>query len=135
MSSTCKAKRGDLVALVITSTYARTSGPVQSSTRVLVHMVTSITREGAVKATRPLHGSDLGRGEQYGPEKPSPIDRVLGLRQRYVIGADQVHIPSAIAAVLAHHYPGHPGQLQPFDSLEELRELLAPFRVRKMAEV
>lgn len=130
MTSTTKAKRGDLVAIERETSCTSTTSTTRR-TSIDVHIVTSVTREGVVKATRPVHGSDLGRETEYGPEKPQPIARIFGLRARYVIGAQTIHVPSAIAAVLAHHYPGHPNQLQPFDSLDELRSILRPFLVRQ----
>lgn len=117
--TTTKAKRGDLVAITFErSDYVIGQGPSVRN-YVEVHEVSSITRDGVVKCTRDLHAG----------ARSTPIERRYGWQNRYVIGADTIDKAGALAAIKGHHYEGHPGQLRPFDSLEELRDLLRPFLI------
>lgn len=125
--TTTKAKRGDLVALHFESSSVSVEHGRSVRSAIEIHLVTGVTREGVVKATRPVHGSDLGRCERYEPEKPQPIARRHGLVARYVIPAAHLDVARATAAVLAHAWPGYPGQVKPYDSLAEAREALRPF--------
>lgn len=111
-----KAKRGDLVAIVQRRSSVSVDHGYKSSTSVEVFEVIGITRAGLVRKVRDL---------KYGAEHE--LDRMLGVQARYVIPADSIDVPAAIAACEAHRWPG--GQpFRPFDSVEELREILRPLR-------
>jgi hypothetical protein len=116
-ATTCKARRGDLVALELRRSYHRVNGPRVESTAWEVREVTNVTREGVVKATRRLDDPD-GR--------PQLLERELGLLSRRVIPAGTVDVDAVKATILAHTYDGPAGTLKPFDTLEELRDAVRP---------
>lgn len=116
---TCKAKRGDLVALELRRSYVHASSGRHESTAWEVREVAGITRDGAVRTTRRLDDPD-GR--------PIRLELEHGLISRRVIGATTVDLDAVKAAVLAHTYDGPAGTLKPFDTLEELRDTVRPHR-------
>lgn len=116
-----KAKRGDSVAIVSeTRDYVIGQGS-STATRVELGQVTSITRDGAVKAFRSLGWSD---------SSARPIERVVGFRQAIIIPATQIAPDDVQSVAKAHHWPGHPNQPRPFESLEEVREALRPHLIQ-----
>jgi hypothetical protein len=110
-----KAQRGDLVVVHRTQSITFTDR-VERRDEFRVGRVTNITRDGAVKKWAPV-----GFGET-----PVEVDRVRDTVR--VAGQRTVDVDAALDAARAHHYDGHPEHPKPFDSLEEVRELLAPFR-------
>jgi hypothetical protein len=112
-----KAKRGDAIAIVTESRDYVIGRPSSTATRVEVGIVTSITRDGVVKAFRNTWS-----------ESPQPIERVVGFKQCIVIPSDVVSPADVMTVAKAHHWPGHPNQPKAFDSLEALREALKPYR-------
>ena len=113
-----KAKRGDSIAIVKESrSYVIGQGST-TKTEVELATVTNITRDGQVKAFRSAWGG-----------APQPLDRVIGFKQLLVIPNAVVSNADVMAVASAHHYVGHPGQPKSWDSLEEVREALKPYRV------
>lgn len=112
-----QAKRGDLAVIEYINSY--TTGDFRRVTRNQYDLaeVTSITRDGMVKAVR----------DQWGQVRP--IDQWFGFQRALVVPAADVDKGAVLAAVAAHHYGGHPGQPKPFDSLDEVRALVGPHRV------
>lgn len=46
----------------------------------------------------------------------------------FVLKAHRVNVDDALDAVRRHHYAGHPAQPEPFEDLDEVRELIERFR-------
>ena len=111
-----KASRGDLVVIE-----RRNRGDVNgqgSYDRVEYEagVVTSITREGAIKAFRTRY-SDT-----------QPIDRIVGFVRSYIVEKGVVDVDAAVAAAWANPWHnGDPGK--PFDSLDEVKACVAPFKL------
>ena len=119
-----KAKRGDSVAIVKkTRDYVMGQGTTER-TEVTLAKVTSITRDGWVKAFT-----------EYGWSESTsyPLERVISLGQALVIPASMIDPADVRAVAKAHHWPGHPDQPRPFDSLEEAREALRPHLITSEA--
>lgn len=112
-----RAKRGDLAALIAVRHDYVIGQPTSQRTTVEIHEVTSVTREGAVKAVRRLD-SDYS----------TPIERCHGVTQRLLIPAAVIDKPAAVQTILAHTWPGHES-MKPYDSIEEARAALRPHLV------
>jgi hypothetical protein len=113
-----KATRGDLVVLVRTvRNYSLIDGDL-SRTEVDVAEVTSVTRDGKVKAAR-LLDSDL----------PLAIERYTGVVQTFLVPADSIDKDAAIAKVREHVWKPGTRLIQPYTSVDEVREVLRPFRL------
>lgn len=107
------ARRGDLIAVTRTSRDHVIGRGSTTTTRVDVGVITSVTRDGLAKAWCPI-----------GSTTPRSLD--TRHEQWKIIEAHRVRVEGVIAMVRAHHWPGHPGQIMPFDSEDELREALIP---------
>lgn len=117
------AKRGDLAVIVTTShDYVIGTGRTVRESAELV-TVTSVTRDGVVKAVRDYSGSvrDLTR--------PSAGRRVL------VLPAATVDATAAVTAYAERRYPSapHSSMVPPFGSVDEARSFLRPFLVSAAA--
>lgn len=110
-----RAKRGDLVALIATTHDYVIGQGSQERTTVEVCEVTSITRDGAVKAARRLDS-----------ETSTPIERWHGVTQRLLIPADTIDKTAAVQTVLSHTWDGHPNQTKAYESINEARAALRP---------
>lgn len=105
------ARRGDLVVIVI-------NHPDLDYQTVEIMLVTSITRDGHVKATQNTWGTTL------------PLARQLGVQQTLVVSKTEVDVDAVMAAARAHTWPGHPNQPMHYDTLAEVRQVLAPHRLQ-----
>jgi hypothetical protein len=117
MSDFARAARGDLIVVERTTSVTFHAPTFRTERRVeyVVGRVTNITRDGLVKKYAPV-----GLGE-------APVELRTGDRTRIAAKAS-IDVDGALDAARAHHYDGHPNHPKPFDSLEEVRALLAPFR-------
>jgi len=115
--SDMQAKRGDLIVRVSTPHTHTIGSATQARTRVEVLEVTSVTRDGMVKAARNVADDSLAS---------VPRERWRDVQQIYVIPAADINKQAVVEAVKSHHYPGHPDQPQPFDSVAEVKALLRP---------
>lgn len=109
-----KAKRGDWLAVVRTERTFYIGRPTEERERVDLVRVTSCTRDGYVKECEDVAGYKNGAWASA---------RVLVIPPTMVAPDDVLRVGRE------HHYDGHPNQPRPFDSLEELRDALRPFRV------
>lgn len=110
-----KAKRGTWLAVVVTETTYYIGQPNETRERIYLERVTSCTRDGYVKDCEDVRGYKSTRWQ---------TGRVL------VIPADVVAPEDVRRVALAHHYPSHPGQPMPWDSLTALRSALARYRIQ-----
>lgn len=106
-----KARRGDLAVLEVES---RDGGRI--STWYDVAKVTSVTRDGLVKTILDAWGTI------------APVERRVGLRAVHVLSAQRIDVDAALRAAAEHHWPGHPDQPMPFDTLDDVRNTLRPFK-------
>jgi hypothetical protein len=114
MTST-KAKRGDLVAIETTRhDYVIGQGST-TRTEYTMFEVTGITRDGQVRTVRELAYDGTGY----------PIDRIIGLGQRWVLAATRIDKDRASDVVRSHTYPNSTTP-RAYDSLDALREALRP---------
>lgn len=114
-----QAKRGDLIVRVSTPHTHTIGAATDTRKRVEILEVTNVTRDGMVKAARDI---------AYDNRAAIPRERWLNVEQVYVIPAADVDKPAVVAAVKAHHYPGHPDQPMPFASVAEVKALLRQHR-------
>ena len=119
-----KAKRGDSVAIIAEkSCYASGTGRTVR-TEIELGTVTSITRDGAVKAYRSAGWSS---------STSLLIERVVGFKQLLVIPAGMVDPADVLTVAKAHHWDGHPNQPKHWESVEELRAALRPYLIEQVA--
>jgi hypothetical protein len=113
-----EARRGDLVAIVQTSTDYMIGQPSVERQRVSLAVVTSVTRLGVAKAARTEYGNTLDL------TRPDNRRRVL------VVPAEAVDVPAVLAGYAERRYPTapHSTMVPPFDSVEECRTFVAAFR-------
>lgn len=120
-----KAQRGDLVAVLTTRTNAWQGAKSTTEDVVRVYRVASVNRDGKVTKVLPVDA---------GPDaKPVDIDRYGVPTLTRIIPQSKVDIDSAVDAVRAHHWEGHPDQLKDFGSLQELVAWMKP-RVRPVEQ-
>jgi hypothetical protein len=116
---TMKAKRGDLVVIERKTSYVTTSQGWHEDIWYEVGIVSSITRDGQVKAYR-------DRYSQTPKDAARQVSNVLGFVRSYVMPAAEIDVEPAARAAWANEWkPGYPGK--PFDSLEEAKSVLRPF--------
>jgi len=113
------AKRGTWLAVESTERTFYIGRPTEERTRVDLFEVTSCTRDGYVKDCKDARGYAVGARWSSG--------RALTIPHEMVASEDVRRV------ALAHHYDGHPDQPRPFDSLDELRDALRPYRVQASA--
>lgn len=114
------ARRGDLLVLV---TERLTSYQGQSSEvglQVQVGVITSITRKGMATAwATPHHAKET--------EPPSRRLRLSPRQSTKVVPQSKIDVPATLDAVREHTWkPG--GAVKPFDSIEQVKAFLQPFR-------
>lgn len=110
-----KAKRGD-VAILVTECRTYVIGqPSETRTAVNVFEVTSVTRDGLVKAVR----------SAWANSAPTMLARMVPATV-HLISKDTISAADALRVAAEHHWPGHPGQPMAFDSLDAVREALRP---------
>lgn len=113
------ARRGDLVAVTTTSLdYSAGKHVVTPESKTMVYEVTSVSRDGRVTAVRDLESGTTQKIKNMGNITTT------------MITPEQVDIPRAKELIAAHTYEGHPNQRKPFDSLQELAQILAPSQHR-----
>jgi hypothetical protein len=86
-------------------------------------MVASATRDGVLKSW-----FRIGYGDQIVSEYQSILTREE--RAAYVLSQSEIDVSAVLTAAKSHHWPDHPGQPMPFDSVEEAREIARPFRIK-----
>ena len=133
MSEGVKARKGDLVLIERTEhchwsldarAEARAAGRElpETTTAYTFGVVASATRDGVVKTWRPVgYGADLVSGGYARP--------LLPRERAYVIPAKTIDVTGVLRAAKEHHWPGHPDQPKPFDSLDEAKLVARPFLI------
>jgi hypothetical protein len=118
-----EARRGDLLAIVQTSRDYVIGQESTERQRVSLAVAASVTRLGVVKAARTEYGGTLDLTQ------PDSRRRVL------VVPAETVDVPAVMARYAERRYPTapHSSMVPPFDSVEECREFVAPFRTVETA--
>lgn len=115
------ARRGDLVVLVTkVHDYILGQGSVERD-NVEIGVVSMVSKDGlARRATVP-----------YGPTS----ELLFNIEQRrpnqvLLVDKDKIDVQAALKAYREHHWPGHPGQTKPCDSVDEAKNLLRPFLLK-----
>lgn len=119
-----KTRRGDLVLIERTE---RTYGIGVPSTERITYsfgVVASATRDGVMKS---WYSVAYGDGDQ---SPVSEYQQVLTRNERaaYVVPKASIDVMAVMWAAKAHHWPDHPGQPMPFDSVDVAREIARPHR-------
>lgn len=114
------ARRGDLVVIErVQRDYVIGRGSSECR-RFEVYEVAGLFRDGRIKTVRSLAWSDAS---------PEPLARMVGFERSHVIDARRIDKDAVVKAVQAHRWPGHEDSalIKPFDSLDEVKELIKPF--------
>lgn len=117
---TTKAKRGDLAAIVETRTDYFIGQASKERTTITLGIVTSVTREGLIKALQVPFSSD-----DHGARAPYHVTPYI---QTLLVPAAAVDVAGVMAAYRQHTYAGHT-QIEPFESVDAARAFVAPFRI------
>jgi hypothetical protein len=112
-----KAKRGDLVAIVQEHRDYIIGQGATKHTTCQIAVVSSITREGLVKAVRWAYN----HGEKW--DDPTPLAH-LGRIETHLVPAAKIDVAAALEAAKAHSWPS--GSTMPYASLDEVRDALRP---------
>lgn len=120
--ATTKARRGDLAVLLMRSTTTHLSEGRQTSERVEIGTVTSVTREGTVKAVAiPFSRTDLD-------PQSLPLRSRHGVTSVLLVPADEIDTEAALSAYREHRWNDESEMIKPLDSIAQAREMLRPFR-------
>ncbi|HLL69096.1 MAG TPA: hypothetical protein VK453_25775 [Micromonosporaceae bacterium] len=114
------ARRGDLVVIERVEHDCTIGRDYKATLQFDVMVVSNIFRDGRIKAVRRVNDNNDDPGQ--------PIDRMVGFSYGYLIAAASVDKAAVIEAVRAHHWPGYPGLLKSFDSLDEVKAIIQPHR-------
>lgn len=114
-----KAKRGDIAVIVTERRDSYINGPTQVRTEVEIKVITSITREGLVKAVRGL-----------GSDSPAyPFEQFHARRVAlYIVSAAEFDVAGAIESARKHTYPNSDTP-RAYDSLTEAKDMLRAHRL------
>lgn len=115
-----RAKRGDLVIVAREYRDYIIGQPSREYTTCEVGTVTSITRDGVVKAFRSVHyyGQD-------GCEESTQLSYLPKPFEALIVPAAKIDVQAALKTAYEHCWPsGHP--CMPYGSLAEVREALRP---------
>ena len=104
------AKRGDLAVLTISVPTGRLDGSRELA--YLIEVITSVTRDGQMKATRPANAI-----------RPLLLGH-RGIKAHRVVPAVEVDVAAGLADVESHTWPGST-RVRPYDDMTEVRALLA----------
>lgn len=97
----------------------------RTTTTYAFGVVASATREGVAKSWFPV-----GYGDQAVSEYAQPLTQRFGLARRtWVMSRKEIDVAAVMQAAKAHHWPGHPGQPQAFDTYEEACAIARPYRL------
>lgn len=111
------AKRGDLVVVVQRHVDTVLGKGHVAREDCVVGIVASINREGLVLRYRSVWGGEPVR---------LPVGGWTLIVKRRMIDVD-----AAFTAAKKHSWPGHPDQPKPFESIQEARDFLGAFLVKK----
>ncbi len=111
-----KARRGDIAVLVTERRNYYIGRGSTVHTDVEIALVTSVTREGTVKAVR-----------HVGSDTTLPVAR-LPRHTVHIVSAAEFDVAAVLESARAHCWPGHPDQVKPYASLAEVRDMLQQHR-------
>lgn len=114
------ARKGDLIVVECVSHSYAVKGPRTVNTTYRVGVVDSASRTGTVKTWRAVG---------YGDQLLSSYAQGVKYDKHWVMSEKDVDVDGALGAAKAHHWEGHPGQPQDFDTLDEVRAALRPFKI------
>jgi hypothetical protein len=117
MTEFTPAKRGDLIAIRTERHDYVVGKETEMTITVEIGVVTSVTRDGVVKAAV----------VPYGPESNGQVDltRPNHRRSISIVPQDKIDVRDALATYRQHTWPGH-RSTQPYASLDEARAALRP---------
>jgi hypothetical protein len=127
--SAVKTRKGDLILVerIDRAFYTDGRGVVELTSYVF-GVVASATRDGVAKACHSVgYGDDLIADGCAQPLNSRLVNRF------WVLSAKDVDVTGVLRAAKAHHWPGHPGQPMPFDSLDEAKSAARPYLIRQEA--
>lgn len=137
------AKRGDIVIIQQHHRdWVQGQGAVESDTYT-IGTVTSITRDGTVKAYRPAGTQPYHYPAWDKNNGSADVARVTGFVRAILVPATYADPAGVLATAECHTWPGHPEHVRAYDTLDEVRAAVAPHRLdsatwdslRKAAEV
>ena len=131
LSETSPARKGDLIlveyrsrphytARVLVEAKARGRTLPDVQTEYVFGMVASTTRDGEVRTWR-----ETGFGDQL----LMTAAQQIGRDRHWVLSAKMIDVAAALTAAKAHHWPGHPGQPQSFETFEQAHQAVLPLLV------
>lgn len=118
-----KANRGDLVVIHVRSRTYMLCGESSERDEFTVGTVTSVTRDGLVKAYRPA--GDLATTDHMGRAYRGRDLPLVGFQHVWIMSAARVDAAGAMVTAACHVWPGHE-QIMAYGSLDEVREALRP---------
>lgn len=113
-----KAVRGDIAVVETVHRTSYVGRTAQESVSYAVVLVTSVTRDGQVKAVKDTRWGDTVR----------QVKHMTGVRSISVVSKKEIDVEEALAHVAAHTYPGGTTPVD-YASVAEVRSALRPFRV------
>lgn len=117
-TDTATAVRGDIAVVETVRRTSYVGRTAQESVSYAVVLVTSVTRDGQVKAVRDTRWGDAVRR----------IEHMAGVRGISVVSKKEIDVEAALAHVASHTYPNSTTPLD-YASVAEVRSALRPFRV------
>jgi hypothetical protein len=120
ITTPAKARKGDLIVVERVSRSYVIGAPSVETTDYAVGVVASATRDGDVKTWRALG---------YGDALLSDYAQGVKYARRWVVSSKEIDVEAALRGAKANHWPGHPGQPRPFDSLDEVKAVVRGAKV------
>jgi hypothetical protein len=117
-----RVRKGDriLVERVDRDYYLDGRGVVER-TSYTFGVVASATRDGTAKTFHPVGYGDELVSSSHG----EPVNSRLVSRY-WVMSARDIDVTAVLRAAKAHHWPGHPGQPRPFETLDDAKAAARP---------
>jgi hypothetical protein len=115
------AKRGDIAVIPITFRALYIGSAGTTTTEYHVTIVTSVTRDGNVKAVRTVDSDTV-----------IPLNRFYsgGRRGQIMIAAkNKCDVAGVIESVKLHTWPGHPNQIKAYTSWDEVRDMVLSHKI------
>jgi hypothetical protein len=116
------AKRGDLVVVESAHTDYVIGQGCKSHQEFTVAVVTNITREGQIKAVRPV-----------GYSSTVELARMVGFRKAHLVPKKNIDVDAATKAAAEHTWTGRAGGTPKyFDTLDAARDVLRPHLIKSL---
>jgi hypothetical protein len=125
--SAVKVRRGDVILVErVDRDYYTDGRGVVERTSYAFGVVASATRDGVPKAWHPVGYGDELVAEGYA----QPVNSRL-VNRFWVLSAKDIDVTGVLRAAKVHHWPDHPDQPMPFDSLDEAKAAARPYLRRQ----